>query len=485
MVNSLLRHIVELFKNYNSPLIIIENNDGFLLREDIIKVLESNNFLVSTGDKLAQRISFELRDTGKTLLLINKDQRSYLEDMEQVAVKIEFFISQHIQGYHIPTIIHQPLKVLEVLFKKKQVISLSKQETEKELEEIDLEDNINQEPFDRKVFLDNIGKLQGYDDKDWLSIMDIFSRAINETVGSSDLDFVLNELKKVNSIFQEFLKKKYAPLKNSNSTKKPRIVSKILDHIDFNYKNQKVALIVVDGMSFWQYKNISNNIPGNKVEDITYSWIPSITQLSRQAIFKGGNPLVSYKQNPNNESKLWKNYWRLKNFNDFEIDYQYNKLEPKLSDNIKRLAVVFKDLDEYMHSSNDYNDLMKLTENWFVRSGFRNVIEQLLEQEFKIFITSDHGNVQARGWRGLTGKEKLGTNKSGSRSQRHIEYSENWLKDEFLTNNPELFNSIVQDERSLYFKDELSFSKEEQLVTHGGAHISEVLIPFIKISNEK
>ena len=34
----------------------------------------------------------------------------------------------------------------------------------------------------------------------------------------------------------------------------------------------------------------------------------------------------------------------------------------------------------------------------------------------------------------LNGKEKLGTNKSGSRSERHLEYSEKRLKDEFLDN---------------------------------------------------
>ena len=62
--------------------------------------------------------------------------------------------------------------------------------------------------------------------------------------------------------------------------------------------------------------------------------------------------------------------------------------------------------------------------------------------------------------------------------------SEKRLKDEFLDNNPQLIDSIVEEEKALYFKDELSFSRRDNLVTHGGAHFLEVVIPFIEIINE-
>ena len=138
-----------------------------------------------------------------------------------------------------------------------------------------------------------------------------------------------------------------------------------------------------------------------------------------------------------------------------------------------------------MHSSKDFTYLLKSTENWIERSQTVEVINQLTKQGFKVFITSDHGNIQAKGWRSLNGKEKLGTNKSGSRSERHVEYSENWLLDELLENNPELKDAVIIDDQSIYFKNDQSFSYKDSLVTHGGAHIFEVLIPFIEISNEE
>ena len=223
-------------------------------------------------------------------------------------------------------------------------------------------------------------------------------------------------------------------------------------------------------------------MPGAIKEDVIYSWIPSITQLSRQAIFKGGAPDMDYRQGPTNESKLWSTYWASKGFNELEIRYNHQNIDLDNLVNIKRFAAVYKDLDDYMHSSKDYYDLLKLTENWIERSNIATVVNYLLEQDFKIFLTTDHGNIQAKGWRSLLGREKLGTNKSGSRSQRHIEYSEQWLSDEFINNNPELKGSIIMEDQAIYFKNDLSFSREETLVTHGGAHLLEVLIPFITIS---
>ena len=140
-----------------------------------------------------------------------------------------------------------------------------------------------------------------------------------------------------------------------------------------------------------------------------------------------------------------------------------------------------------MHGNcDDYIDLKSLTNNWIERSGIVNTISELLDDGFRIFITTDHGNVEAEGWRGLTSREKLGQkHKSGSRGERHLEYSEQWLFDEFLQNNDDISESIVKEDQAIYFKNNQSFSRRDKLVTHGGAHFLEVVIPFIEINNER
>ncbi|MCH8536097.1 MAG: PglZ domain-containing protein, partial [Flavobacteriaceae bacterium] len=339
--------------------------------------------------------------------------------------------------------------------------------------------------FNLRSFKESINAKLNDENIDWYDIATIFGKAIYNTVNTKEFIKLLELIEIVNRKFQLHIQEDYAQIKNSNPIKKPQIVSKILDHIDFNYKKDKVALIVVDGLSFWQYSIIEKKLVGYIKESYTYSWIPSITQLSRQAIFRGSNPLDSYKQNPINESKLWSNYWRKKGFNKFEIEYIHDPINVSCPVGVKRLGVVYKDLDDYMHSSKDYIDLLKLTENWFERSKINETIKKLLVGGFKVILTSDHGNIQAKGWRSLTGKEKLGTNTSGSRSERHIEYSDTKLKDNFLRNNPDLLESILEEEKAIYFKNNLSFSRRENLVTHGGSHFLEVIIPYIVITNEQ
>lgn len=484
MENSLIKHIIKVLSGYDAPVLIIENNDGFLFRSDVIEAFERNNINVSFGNNLSQRVAFELRDNSKTLFLINKNNRQYLEDIESIAVHSEFFLSQYLTEYHIPSVKGLPLSILDKLFIKKQLFSLSKSETIKEIEKVSAVSKSKNPKFDIDEFTERINEGLATSTIDWHEIATLFGDAISQSIGSEQFDLIQVLIKEANEKFQEHIQSKYSQIKNSNPIKRPQIVSKILDYIDFNYKQDAIALIVIDGLSFWQYALIKNRLPGNKKEEITFSWIPSITQLSRQAIFRGSSPLESYKQNPTNESKLWKDYWKSKNFNDFEILYQHDTINLSNIDGIKRMGIVYKDLDDYMHSSKDYDDLLKLTENWFVRSKIQETIQELLSKGFRVIITSDHGNIQAKGWRGLNGKEKLGTNKSGSRSERHLEYSEKRLKDEFLDNNPELLDSIVQEEQALYFKNELSFSRRDELVTHGGAHFLEVVIPFIEITNE-
>lgn len=485
MDKSLIAHIVYDFRNHSNPVLLVENNDGFLFREDVIQLCKENNIKVAQGSSIKQRVEFELRDTNSILVLLSEDNSNYLDDIKRKATAISFFIKDYISGYHIPTISNESIHTLEVLYQTKQLVDLSKSQTIQKVKNVNsVVKKVKAIPLDLEELSESLDKVLTASVIDWVIIAKITSKALLASISTKQLEEVMLKIKDVNAIFQDKLKRDFQSSKNSSAIKKPQIVSKILEYLHHNFKKDKVALIVIDGLSYWQYQLLSKKLPGLIKEDIIYSWIPSITQLSRQAIFRGDTPVTDYKQGPTSELKLWKSYWKSKRFDEIEIRYNHQKIDLENLTNIKRYAVVYKDLDDYMHSSIDYTDLLKLTENWIQRSEIVAVIDRLLNENFKIFITTDHGNIQAKGWRGLQGKEKLGTNKSGSRSQRHLEYSEKRLFDEFIENNSELKDSVVMQNSALYFKDDLSFSRDETLVTHGGAHFLEVLIPFIKITNE-
>lgn len=484
MVKELIQHITNELKGYDSTVFLVENNDRFLYRPDVIKEFKSYGVDVIQGTPIQQRIHFELREEATILVLLCQDKNGYLEDIKLQSISLDFHLDTYLSGYHIPSIIELDFQILDKLFSTKQIVSLNKSETLEIIDRISTELNANHPVlFDMAEFTTKLNNLLEEHAINWAVICRIIANGVLKTIGSSQFEELLIHVNKTNEIFQTYIKTSYQQTKNSSAVKKPKIVSKILDYLNFNFQNEKLALIVIDGLAFWQYELLKNTLPADKNEEVIYSWIPSITQLSRQAIFRGNTPINDYKQGPASEEKLWKSYWLNGGINDFEIKYQHETIDLSQLDSVTKLALVFKDLDEKMHSSTDYKDLLKLTENWIERSKINNVIDTLLQKGFKIFLTTDHGNIQAKGWRGLQGREKLGTNKSGSRSERHIEYSERWLSDEFMANNPELKNSLVMEDQAIYFKSDLSFSRRDVLVTHGGAHLLEVLIPFIEINN--
>ncbi len=484
MAKGLIQHITDSLKSYPAKVFLVENNDRFLYRSDVQDTFGAMGIEIDHGTSMEQRITFEMREPDGLLVLLSQDNANYLEDIKNKAVAIEFSLANYVPSYHIPSLIELDLSMLDKLFRNQPLVGLNRKETQEFIEKLIDETKSAESAYDLAEFIDGLHVLLHEEEINWAVVSRLIAEGISNTIGTPKFEELYDQINKANTVFQDALQTSYHQTKNASAVKKPRIVSKILDYLHFNFREKKIALIVVDGMALWQYELLKTYLPGTKHEEVIYSWLPSITQLSRQAIFRGDIPLTDYRQGPTSEEKLWKMYWKEKGCHAFEVAYQHEKIDFSNIDSVTKLAIVFKDLDDKMHGSTDYADLLMLTRNWMDRSKIAQVVEDLLSKGFTVFLTSDHGNIQAKGWRGLQGREKLGTNKSGSRSQRHIEYAEQWLSDEFMANNPEMEDSVVKEAQALYFKNDLSFSNEESLVTHGGAHLLEVLIPFVEIKNE-
>lgn len=481
MAKGLVQHITESLKNYPEKVFLVENNDRFFFRSDVQDAFGALGIEITNGTRIEQRIRYEMREPDGLLILLSQDNSVCLEDIKRQSVVIELSLGKYLKSYHIPSLIELNLTILDKLFRNQPLVGLNRKETQELIAKFKDEASYAEPVYDLDEFTEALNSLLNEELINWSVVSRLIAEGISRTIGTTDFDELYSHINKANAVFQETLQDKHGQIKISSAVKKPRIVSKILDFLNFNLREKKIALIVIDGMALWQYEILKDRLPGSKNEEVIYSWLPSITQLSRQAIFRGDTPHTDYRQSPSSEEKLWKMYWKGKGCHEFEIAYQHERVDPSNFDSVTKLALVFTDLDDKMHSSTDYVDLLMLTKNWIDRSEIIRITDDLLSKGFVVFLTTDHGNVQAKGWRGLQGREKLGTNKSGSRSERHIEYSEKWLSDEFLANNPEIEDSLVMADQTIYFKTDLSFSRKDSLVTHGGAHMLEVLIPFVEI----
>jgi len=97
-----------------------------------------------------------------------------------------------------------------------------------------------------------------------------------------------------------------------------------------------------------------------------------------------------------------------------------------------------------------------------------------------VYITADHGNIEAKGLKNLSMKEKVG---ALSRGKRHLYFTNEILLQDFLDQNPDLI--LGRKNLSVYLKHQEAFTTENtNVITHGGSHFWEVIVPFISI-NEK
>jgi hypothetical protein len=323
----------------------------------------------------------------------------------------------------------------------------------------------------------------------WFKIIQVLANS-NLRYLSSGNDELKIAYKKIensfNTRFQRFIDNTYGSLFSLSGVRKPVVVSRILEHINAK-PSKKKSLLVIDGMNYWQWNILSKALTEACIQyssNASLAYIPTITAWSRQAIFKGDKPDLA--ADNSKEAKLFEAYWIKQGVQGYQIAYnKFSVNEPLVLSNISQdttiLGLVCNDLDEIMHGSILGNSQLKMsTEQWIAKSNIVEIILSLQARGFQVFITSDHGNIEASGLKNLTMKDKVG---ALSRGKRHLHFTNETLLQSFITHNPE--TEVGKKGLSLYLRKQEAFTNENsQVITHGGSHMWEVIVPFITVDEK-
>ena len=288
-------------------------------------------------------------------------------------------------------------------------------------------------------------------------------------------------INRLNQRFQIFVKGSFSSLQSLSGTRYPATIHKIMDYLKAQSQahgsNQK-AFIMLDGMSVIQWYLLrtalsSLDIP---VQDLaSFAWLPSITAWSRQAFFRGSKPDLAVDNSQ--EEKYFREYWAKAGELSYQIEYSIFGVDnqPKLpAPDSKVVAFVCNDLDNLMHGAiMGTEQLHQNTSQWIEKSGITGLVESLKKDGYSICISSDHGNICATGIVSL----KLSDRQSSrSRSKRHLYCVNNEEAQRFKERHPKLNLAVLGS--SVYFTDDSAFELEgKTIITHGGSHLLELLIP--------
>lgn len=305
---------------------------------------------------------------------------------------------------------------------------------------------------------------------------------------------------RLNGLFADWLETHYASLINLPPSTLamlhhiPRHMARIInDHI-----NNKAAMVVIDGLSLDQWVTVRNIIQKQNStfvlrESATFAWIPTLTSVSRQAIFSGKPPIYfpSSINSTNSEEKLWKQFWQGHDISKLDIAYKRSlgdgDAEAAMDSLInpaktKVVGLVIDKVDKIMHgmqlgAAGMHNQI----DQWCRGEYLTSLLNYLSSHDYEIWITSDHGNIESIG----KGRPTEGAI-AESRGERVRIYPTPELRSQIsstFTFAREWQPSGLPDH---YFPlvtigNESFINEGELIVAHGGVAIEEVIVPFIKI----
>jgi hypothetical protein len=262
----------------------------------------------------------------------------------------------------------------------------------------------------------------------------------------------------------------------------------------------KVALLVFDGLAFDQWVRIrehliASHLPLAVDESTAFAWLPTVTSVSRQALFSGLRPREFDDSigHTNKEETLWKAYWQneasvapsnvmycraLHQVGQLEaLEAEINGRKPQV------LGLVIDEVDERLHKERTKEDVALWIGRWLDTGFVERLFAFLLGEGFNIYVTADHGNVDAVG----IGRPNQGVI-AETRGERVRVYRSESLRAESAAAYP---GTLALDIAGLptNFKPLFSGGRSafvpagDQVVVHGGVSVEELIVPFVRVAN--
>jgi hypothetical protein len=303
----------------------------------------------------------------------------------------------------------------------------------------------------------------------------------------------------VDADFTDWLLKRYAGLVNL-----PPVPPVMLHHLPRFLARQadedrqtKLALIVVDGLAMDQWLVVRAALTSKEPrlryrEQAVFAWIPSLTSVSRQAAFAGKAPIFfpNSIQTTDKEPALWSQFWADHGCTPNQVLYMkclgdgsLESVSEALSHPQARIAgLVVDKVDRIMHGMEmGTAGMHNQVGQWAKQPYFAALLDMLLERGFRVYLTSDHGNIEVEG----CGRPSEGA-VADLRGERVRVYPDTNLRSNVAERFPNALEwgpiGLPEDFLPLLAPHRQAFIQEKQrTVGHGGISLEELIVPLVQI----
>lgn len=300
--------------------------------------------------------------------------------------------------------------------------------------------------------------------------------------------------------FAAWLQGNYAPLAGL-ALPRPHHLYHTPNYIfSINQGVQRVALIVLDGLSLadwtlirpaWQMRHHEWEI----YEHLVLAQVPSVTSVSRQALVSGQRParLADTLTVTSHEGRRWREFWQARI--DIAPDrFLYGALDERaetpllpeiFSQQTIAACLVSTVIDNMLHGATQGSaDVQTSLRLWLADGSHRleALIDRLLTEGLLVMLASDHGHVEAVGMgqpqegvlvESRSQRARLYNNADFARSVQ-ARYPETilWSEDSLL---PAGWQALMPSGRQAFAL------QGARVVSHGGLTIDEMVVPLVHI----
>jgi len=264
---------------------------------------------------------------------------------------------------------------------------------------------------------------------------------------------------------------------------------------------KKVAFLLVDGLALDQWIVLRDVLTCQREnlifrETAVFAWIPTVTSVSRQAAFAGKPPIYfpASINTTGKEQSLWAQFWADQGLTGHAVTYtkglgdgDIDKVREVLTHPKIRVAgLVIDKVDKIMHGMElGAAGMHNQVRQWAKQGFMSDLIDILLDQDFQIFLSSDHGNIEAKG----CGRPAEGV-VADIRGERVRVYPDDLLRAAVKKRFPDAIEwpslGLPDDYRALLAPHRKAFIRDgEIIVGHGGISIEELIVPLIQIERRE
>lgn len=342
--------------------------------------------------------------------------------------------------------------------------------------------------------------------RDWANLARRFGEVLArfhalDTVRAEGLKDAIADLQAAtDERLRQWVTKHYADLPSLPVAKGPVMVHHVPRFLSMRRGagEAKIALLVFDGLAVDQWVQIREALAKRAPklgfeEGACFAWLPTLTSVSRQALFSGLKPreFADTIESTSPEPMQWSRFWQDQGLRSNEVMYrkgikradQLAELSAAISAPTIRVAgMVVDTVDEIVHGAVlGKRGIAAQIESW-CESGFVDqLFSMLLDKGFHVYLTADHGNVESVGQgrpnQGVAPElrgERVRTYRSETLATESAVANSNTYKID-LAGLPANFLPLFAAERTAFMQLGVP------AVVHGGISIEELIVPFVKV----